>query len=135
MVEHDDVVGDFHHHRHVMLDQEDRGGLVGADGVEVVPELGALVRIEAGRGLVEAEQHRVGAHRPRDLEAALVAIGQLAGGIVGAADEPGLLEPIPGLVDGRAFGPSIGRQAERAEHRPSGCAHERIVLRLSLIHI
>ena len=43
-----------------------------------------LARVEAGRRFVEAEQHRVGAHGARDLEPALLAIGQVAGEIVGA---------------------------------------------------
>ena len=49
----------------------------------------AFARIEAGGRLVEAEQHRVGAHRARDLEAALRAVGQVAGRIVGAVDADG----------------------------------------------
>ena len=55
-----------------------------ADGGQQLVELGALARIEAGRRLVEAEQHRIGAHGARDLEPALGAIGQVAGRIVGA---------------------------------------------------
>ena len=31
VIHHHDVVGDFHHHRHVVLDQQDRGALIGAD--------------------------------------------------------------------------------------------------------
>src|SRR5882757_1244500 len=31
VIHHHDVVGNFHHHRHVMFDQEDRGALFGAD--------------------------------------------------------------------------------------------------------
>ena len=46
--------------------------------------VGALARVEAGGGLVEAQQHGVGAHGARDLEPALVAVGQVAGRIVGA---------------------------------------------------
>ena len=31
VVEHHDVVGDLHHHRHVVLDQQDRGAVLVAD--------------------------------------------------------------------------------------------------------
>src|SRR4029453_4531661 len=31
VIHHHDVVGDFHHHAHVVLDQKNRGALVGAD--------------------------------------------------------------------------------------------------------
>jgi hypothetical protein len=52
-------------------------------------ELLGLARVEAGGRLVEAEQHRVGAHGARDLEPPLLAIGQGAGGVVGALDQAG----------------------------------------------
>ena len=32
--EHDHVVGDLHHDRHVVLDQQDRGSVLGLDGLE-----------------------------------------------------------------------------------------------------
>ena len=57
-----------------------------ADGEQQFVELGAFARVEAGRRLVEAEQHRVGAHGARDFEPALRAVGQVAGRIVGAVD-------------------------------------------------
>ena len=53
-----------------------------------------LARIEAGGRLVEAEQHRLGAHGARDLQAPLGAVGQVAGRIVRAVDEPDALEPV-----------------------------------------
>ena len=61
-----------------------------------------LARVEAGGRLVEAEQHRVGAHGARDLEPPLRAIGQLAGRIVGAVDQADLVEPVLGPLDRRA---------------------------------
>ena len=56
-------------------------------------ELGGLARIEPGGRLVEAEQHGLGAHRARDLEPALLAVGQTAGGPVGMLGEAGAVEP------------------------------------------
>ena len=61
-----------------------------------------FARVQARRRLVEAEQLRVGAHRPRDLEPPLRAIGQLAGRPVGIGDEPDALQPAARLVDRRA---------------------------------
>ena len=58
-----------------------------ANGAQQRVEFGALARVEASCGLIETEQHGIGAHGARDLEAALVAIGQVAGGIVGARGE------------------------------------------------
>ena len=65
-----------------------------ADRVQIAAELGAFARIEAGGRLVETQQHRFGTHRARDLEAALVAVRQIAGGIVGARGQTRLVEPI-----------------------------------------
>ena len=69
-----------------------------------VVELGGLARVEAGGGLVEAEQRRLGAHGARDLEAALGAVGQVAGRIVRALGEGDLVEPVLGPLDGLGLG-------------------------------
>ena len=50
------MVGDLHHHAHVVLDQQDRGAVLVADREQQLVELGGFARIEAGRRLVEAEQ-------------------------------------------------------------------------------
>ncbi len=50
-------------------------------------ELRRFARVEAGGGLVQAQQHRVDAQRARDLDAALDAVGQVAGGVVGEVGE------------------------------------------------
>ena len=59
----------------------------------------ALARVEPGGRLVEAEQFRAGAQRAGDLQPALIAIGQLAGGIVGAVDQAGHAQPVAGGLD------------------------------------
>ena len=128
VVEHDDVVGNLHHHRHVVLDQQDRDVVFVADGEQELVELGALARIEAGGRLVEAEQHRIGAHGAGDLEPALRAVGQLAGRIVGALDQADAVEPVARLVDRGALGRRVGREAEHAEQREAGGEHQRVVL-------
>ena len=56
--------------------------------------MGAFARVEAGRGFIQAEQHRIGAHGARDFEAALRAIGQIAGGIVGTVCQADSVQPL-----------------------------------------
>ena len=51
--QHDDVVGNLHDHRHVVLDQQDRGAGVVLDVHQKRVERQRLLRIEAGGGLVE----------------------------------------------------------------------------------
>ena len=99
-----------------------------ADGEQQFVEFGALARIEAGRRLVEAEQHRIGAHGAGDFEPPLRAIGQFAGRIVGALDQADAVEPRARLVDRRALGGRVGGKAEHAEERIAGGEHQPVVL-------
>src|SRR5262245_37780084 len=99
-----------------------------ADGIEIAAELGAFVGIESRRRLVEAEQHRIGAHGARDLEPTLAAVRQLAGQIIGARGQCNLLEQVARLVDRRPLGARIGGQPERADRGESGRPHQRIML-------
>ena len=91
-------------------------------------ELGALARIEAGGRLVEAEQHRIGAHGAGDFEAPLRAIRQFAGRIVGAVEQAEAIEPGARLVERGALGGRIGGKAEHAEQRIARREHEPVVL-------
>ena len=93
VVEHHDVVGDGHDHRHVVLDQQDRGPVVLADQPSRVFSQQRLARVEARGRLVEAQQHRIGAHGADDLEPPLVAVGQIAGRIVGPVEQADAVEP------------------------------------------
>ena len=122
------MIGNLHDDRHVVLDQQDRGVVLVADRIEQDVELERFARIEAGGGLVEAQQDRIGAHRARDLEPALRAIGQFAGGIVGAVDEADLVEPVFGALDRLRFGAAIARRAEQAEHREAARQHQAVVM-------
>ena len=91
-------------------------------------EFGAFAAVEAGGRLVEAQQHRIGAHRAHDLEPALRAIGKRAGRIVGALGQADAVEPIARLVDCGGFGARVGARAEQAEHGEAGRQHQRVVL-------
>src|SRR5262249_24218182 len=128
IVEHDHAVGNPHDDRHVVLDQQDRGAVLGAHAEQKLVELGAFARVEAGGGLVEAQQHRVGAHRARDLDAPLLAIGQVAGGVIRASQQADAVEPEFRLVGRRRFGMPVDREAEQAEDGQAGCLHQRIML-------
>ena len=70
-----------------MLDQEDRELLVLAHPEDEVDELGRLLRIHPGRRLVEEEELRLRRERPSDLEAALVAVREVARVLVLMASE------------------------------------------------
>ena len=63
----------------MVLDHEDAHAAL-ADGEQQPAELGRLLRIEARGGLVEQQQLRLGGERARQLDAALQAVGQAAGG-------------------------------------------------------
>ena len=79
----------------------------------------AFARVQAGGGLVEAEQRGLGAHRARDLEPPLVAIGQIAGGVVGAVEQADAIEPELGEID-RALLGRRDRPARRSGRGRSG---------------
>ena len=57
-VEHDDLVGDRHDHRHVVLDEQHAEVELVADRPDQLAELVDLGVGEAGRGLVEQQQPR-----------------------------------------------------------------------------
>ncbi len=85
--------------------------------------------IQAGRGLVEAEQDGIGAHGAGDLEPALCAVGQLAGRVVGAVGEADLVQPVLGELDRPRFSPrAIAADAEHAEEGHARGEHQRVVL-------
>ena len=80
-------------------------------------ELVGFARIEAGGGFVEAEEHGLGAHGAGDLEPALCAIGEVAGGIIGAVDQADLVEPVLRNFDRLSLGAAIGGASRRCRQR------------------
>ena len=112
VVQHGDVIGDGHHHVHVVLDQDDRDAAVRQQADQRLEVLDLAMR-EAGRRLVEQQQPRLERERPRDLEAALVAEGQIArllGRVVGEADE---IQQLARLRKERALFTSEPRQPQQ----------------------
>src|SRR5262249_5736179 len=98
-----------------MLDQEDRNAVLLPDVEQEVVQLGAFTWVEAGRGFIKAEQNRIGAHRPRDLEAALRAVRQIARGVIRAGGQIDPVQPFPRALNRRALGPSKGRKAKNSK--------------------
>jgi len=78
-------VGNFHHHRHVVLDQQDRGGVVEDRSNSSLSA--ALSRALSPAAGCQTQQCRPVHSRARDFEPALVAIGQVAAHL-GALEQP-----------------------------------------------
>ena len=78
IIEYDDVIGDRHHQIHVVLDHEDRDP-ESADLYDELAEFRRLLRIEAGRRLVEEQKLRLCCERASEFHPALQAIWQAAG--------------------------------------------------------
>src|SRR5581483_10901696 len=76
VIEHGDAVAQAHDELYVVLDEEQRHA-ARANRLEQPPQRLALGRVHAGGGLVEREQPRLGRERARDLEPALVAVGEV----------------------------------------------------------
>ena len=129
VVQHHDVVRYLHHHAHVVLDEEDGRAVLLSDELQEFVEFVRFARIEAGGGLVEAQQQRFRAHGTGDLETPLRAVGQVGGGIVGAVDEMDLLQPVDRPVDRFPLRPLVGGNAHDAAEGERGGLHQRVVLR------
>ena len=113
-LEHDDVVADAEHEAHVVVDEQDRRALVD-DPAQLAPELLALGRVEAGAGLVEADDARRARERPRHADELALALGELVGQPVGHALEAHEVQRIVGRGLARRRPPED--LAQRAPHR------------------
>ena len=85
-VQDGDAVGEVHHDVHVVLDQEDRGGVAEApdEGFEIL-DLG--IGETLGR-FVEDQEPRVEGEAHGDFEQSLVAVGERAGDEIGLVVQP-----------------------------------------------
>ena len=117
-VEHRDAVADVHHQAHVVLDEHHREAAV-ADLADEADERLLLGGVEPGGRLVEEEHLRLGGQGPGDLEAPLVAVGQVPGRLAGAVGDADELEQARGLALARVAprGSSAGPLSERAAAR------------------
>jgi hypothetical protein len=82
------TVADPHDDAHVVLDQEDGQVQLGLDPAEEGHHGGRLGRVHSGSRLVEQQQLRFGRQRPGDLEAPLVAVGEVPGELIVPAGRP-----------------------------------------------
>ena len=96
-MQHGDAVRQFHHHLHVVLDDQD-GEILG----DAPHQLHRVVRLRgahAGGRLVEAQQLRLGGERDADLQVALLAVREIGGQLVGLVEQADGLQHRLGLVD------------------------------------
>ena len=101
-----------------MFDQQHRYAELAAQLVDQVLQLDLLLRVEAGRRLVEHQEARLGDHAARDLQAPLVPVRQRARRPVRDRRQPHPVEP-----HGRAFerfllGTAIRGRREQAGQQP-----------------
>src|SRR5207253_2182948 len=70
---------DAHDQLHVVFDEQNADLELVADEADQLHQFDLLLRVHSGGRLVEQQQARLGGQRPRDLEAALIAVGQVFG--------------------------------------------------------
>ena len=112
-----------------MLDEEHAEAVFRGEPPQIGFECRGFAWVEACRRFVEAQEARVEAHGPGDLEPALRAVGQRAGEIVGPRGQPHALQPDHRLVDRRFLGHTEGRQSEQALDLKQTASAHRPVLR------
>ena len=99
-----------------MLDDED-GDPVLADRFQELAQVLLLGGVHAGGGLVQREEARLGGERARDLEAALVAVGEVLGELIAARADAHVFEKLVGaFFDGAFLGARARPAQDRAEH-------------------
>ena len=87
-----------------MLDEQDGQAKLLADPANHVHELFRLLRVHAGSRLVEQQEFRLGREGARDFEAALCAVRQILGDLIGLIVEVEDLEKaVCLLLDGLLF--------------------------------
>ena len=84
VVEDGDPVADAHDDPHVVLDEQDGQAELGSQPADEVGQVARLLGVHAGGRLVEQQELRTRGQRSRDLQPALVAVGQVAASTAGA---------------------------------------------------
>ena len=92
-IDDDDAVGNLHHRRHVVLDQEQRDAAVAHRAHHLDGAVG-LVGVHAGERLVEQQHLRVGGEADGDAERAQMALRQVARDLVPDRPEAEKLEDL-----------------------------------------
>src|SRR5436190_11285169 len=78
VVEHDDAVGDVHHHAHVVLDQDDRRAELVVDVEDEAAHVLLLLDVHPRHRLVEEQHLRLHRQRAAEVDALLQAVRHLA---------------------------------------------------------
>src|SRR6476619_8654476 len=115
VVEHLDPIAQVHDQRDVVGDEHDRDRLLVTEPADQPQQLLGLDRVHAGVRLVEQEDPWLGRDRASDLQAALIAIGQMARQPVAL-----LVQPEEGHQLARTVGqsPLLPTEARGREQRP-----------------
>ena len=87
-------------------------------------EVRGLLRVHAGRRLVEQQQLRVGRERARDLEPALVAVREVPGAVLVAARQPAVDEQLARALAGLRLLPPAPCGVRRIEPRIPPCSRQ-----------
>src|SRR5690606_893424 len=76
VIQHDDPVGDVHHHSHVVLDQADRGAELVVHVENEPAHILLLFQVHPRHRLVEQQQGRLGGQRAAQFDPLLQSVGQ-----------------------------------------------------------
>ncbi len=96
VVEDVDLLAHAHDHLHVVLDEDDGDLELVAEPADLLLEALGLAVVHPGGGLVEEQELGPEHHGPRDLQAALVAVGERGGDLVGHGAEIEDLQQLEG---------------------------------------
>src|SRR3954471_12732442 len=121
VMQDEDAVRDAHDELHAVLD-EDHGALL-VEPEDQVHHGARLLRAHAGGRLVEEEKPRVAGERDGDLEAALVAVGEVLDRVVAPGGEADRREELLGARDEVAVVLARRPDVETGLHRLRGDAH------------
>src|SRR5437870_943492 len=122
-VQHRDAIAKVHDERHVVLDQEDGEAEARANATNEPAQAPLLPAIHAGGGLVEQKQLGLQRQGARDLEPALVAVGEVAGPLVGTVGEADQLEQRQGPATRLALLGARRGQPDHAAHEAARRPH------------
>src|SRR5262247_1103293 len=75
VIEHQDAIGQVHHHAHVVLDQRDGGAVMRVHVEDEARHVLLLLKVHAGHGLVEQQQIGLHGERTAKLDPLLQTIG------------------------------------------------------------
>ena len=112
-VEHHDLVGDVHHHAHVVLDQDDGDAALLVHVEDVARHVLLLVLVHAAHGLVEQQDLGLQRQRAAELDALAQAVGQRRGRLLAQVLQ---LQELDDLLARRAVPDLLALRQAPVEH-------------------